>query len=139
MALEMESARWKGFRDTLNPSEQESFDELMDLSRDHASAGGCACNPIVFEPMAMSILLGQQKELTELKGKLKCISNLQEQCGVNDGHAPQANKRFAAESNKTIPQEEASPEEAKPAGSTADPPKTKPAPKNLQRGLFNFG
>ncbi len=74
MALEMEIGRWKPFRENLPPLEQEAFDELMDMCRDHASAGGNACNPIIFEPMAMSILLDQQKKLRKLEATLKEVS-----------------------------------------------------------------
>jgi hypothetical protein len=33
-------------------------------------AAGNACNPILFEPMVMSILLAQQKKMRELEYKL---------------------------------------------------------------------
>ena len=74
IAIEDEIGRWKGFRAGL-PSEEEkqAFDELMDLVRGNAMAGGNACNPILFEPMAMSILLGQQKRIRTLQKKIDAL------------------------------------------------------------------
>ena len=70
-ALEDEIARWKGFKKAL-PSEEdrEAFEEMMDLCRVYASESSNAANPIVFEPMVMSILLGQQKRILALEKKL---------------------------------------------------------------------
>jgi len=71
IALEWEIDNWKGFRNALRREEEvEAFDTLMDMARNHASAGGCATNPILFEPMVMSILLDQQKQIQDLKSKL---------------------------------------------------------------------
>jgi hypothetical protein len=36
-------------------------------------AGGNACNPILFEPTIMSILVAQQKKILELEKKLREI------------------------------------------------------------------
>jgi hypothetical protein len=70
IALEYEIARWKGFRKALKTAEeQEAFDELMDMCRNNVAASGNACNPIIFEPMTMSILLAQQKRLQTLEKK----------------------------------------------------------------------
>ena len=70
LALEGEINRWSGFARALCKLDREAFDELMDISRTYASESSCATNPIVFEPMVMSILLGQQKRLRELEYKL---------------------------------------------------------------------
>jgi hypothetical protein len=74
MALEFEIQRWKSFRNAL-PTEKEraAFDMLMDMCRNNGMASGAACNPIIFEPMVMSILLGQQKKLRELEYKLTAV------------------------------------------------------------------
>jgi hypothetical protein len=76
MALETEIARWRGFGKALRVEEREAFEEVMDACRSYASAGSNATNAIIFEPMAMSILLHLQlkvsrleKELDELKHK----------------------------------------------------------------------
>ena len=70
MALEGEISRWNGFARALRKSDRESFDELMDMCRSFASAGGNATNPILFEPFVISIILGQQKRILALEKKL---------------------------------------------------------------------
>ena len=67
MALEFEIEGWKGFRKALQSEEErEAFDTMMDMCRNNAMASGNACNPILFEPMVMSIILSQSKKLREL-------------------------------------------------------------------------
>ena len=70
MALEMEIARWRGFRKTLPEADKEAFDELMDMCRSLGMASGNACNPILFECMAMSIMLAQENKFGELEYKI---------------------------------------------------------------------
>ncbi len=74
MALEEEISRWSGFARALRRSDREAFDELMDMCRNYASESSCATNPIVFEPMVMSILLGQQVRIQKLESQLKDAS-----------------------------------------------------------------
>ena len=57
MALESEINRWNGFARALRKDDGEAFEELMDMCRSFVSESGNATNPIVFEPMVMSILL----------------------------------------------------------------------------------
>jgi hypothetical protein len=67
MALEWEIDKWRGFRKALaSEEEREAFDELMDMCRKYASESSCATNPIIFEPMVMSIMLAQHNQLREL-------------------------------------------------------------------------
>jgi hypothetical protein len=74
MAVEGEIMRWKKFKDGLgSEDEKRVFDELMDLVRSNASAGSNACNPILFESMTMSILLGQQKRIRSLQRKIDAL------------------------------------------------------------------
>lgn len=70
MALEDEIRRWKGFEKALRTEDREAFEELMDACRNYASAGSNATQPILFEPMIISILLSQQKKITRLEKKL---------------------------------------------------------------------
>ena len=71
MALEFEIDRWKPFRKALQSEEErEAFDMMIDMCRNNAMASGNACNPVIFEPMVMSILLAQQKLLQELEYQL---------------------------------------------------------------------
>ena len=63
MTLEFEIERWKGFANALSKQDREAFEELMYACRNNAMASGNACNPIIFEPMIMSILMYQQKRI----------------------------------------------------------------------------
>jgi hypothetical protein len=70
-ALEDELAKWRSFRNALQTqNEREAFDELIDMCRGNSSASGAACNPIIFEPMIMSILIAQTKKMQELQCQL---------------------------------------------------------------------
>ena len=73
MALEDEIRRWKGFSKTLRTEDREAFEAIMDACRLFASAGSNATQPILFEPMVMSILLFQQKKLRRLEKALDAI------------------------------------------------------------------
>jgi len=74
MALEFEIDRWKDFRNAL-PSDQDRlvFDELMDMCRAHSSAASNATNPVLFEPIVMSILLSQQQRIRQIEEKMARI------------------------------------------------------------------
>ena len=77
MALEEEIDRWKSFRNALaSEKEKVAFDDLMDMCGSNGMAGSAACNPIVLEPMAMYILLAQQKNIRTLEKKLTIITQL---------------------------------------------------------------
>jgi len=71
MALEGEINRWSGFARALRRPDREAFDELMDMCRSYASESSCATNPILFEPMVMSILIGQQVRIDKLERQLE--------------------------------------------------------------------
>lgn len=73
MALEDEIRRWGGFAKALRTEDKEAFEELMDACRSFASAGSNATQPVLFEPMIMSILLFQQKKLAKLEKELNAI------------------------------------------------------------------
>jgi hypothetical protein len=71
IALEGEINRWSGFARALRKPDKEAFDDLMDMCRSYASESSCATNPIIFEPMMMSILLGQQGRIRKLERQLE--------------------------------------------------------------------
>ena len=74
MAIESEIHHWKSFRDALpSDEEKQAFETIMDMCRNHATAGSNACNPILFEPMVMSVLLGQQKMIRTLQRKIDAL------------------------------------------------------------------
>ncbi len=71
MALEGEICRWNGFSRALRKTDREAFEDLMDLCRNFASESSCAADPIIFEPMVMSILLAQQIRIQKLEEQLQ--------------------------------------------------------------------
>ncbi len=73
MALEDEIRRWSGFAKALRSEDKEAFDALMDACRVFASAGSNATQPIIFEPMILSVLLFQQKRLQRLEKELDAL------------------------------------------------------------------
>ena len=73
MALEDEMRRWKGFAKALRAEDREAFEALMDACRLYASAASNATQPILFEPMVMSILLFQQKKIHMLEKALDAV------------------------------------------------------------------
>ena len=73
MALEDEIHRWDGFAKALRSEDRTAFEELMDACRVSASAGSNATQPVIFEPMVMSILLSQQKKLSKLEKELNAL------------------------------------------------------------------
>ncbi len=67
---------WKPFRNALaDEASKEAFDEMMDMCRGNCMASSNACNPILFEPMTMSILLGQQLQMNELKRRIEKLEH----------------------------------------------------------------
>jgi hypothetical protein len=73
MALEDEIHRWSGFEKTLRTEDRQAFEALMDSCRNYASAGSNATNPILFEPIVMSILLSQQIKISRLEKALDAV------------------------------------------------------------------
>ena len=70
MAIEDEIQRWKGFANALRTGDREAFETLMDACRGYASAGGNATQPLLFEPMTMSMLLSLQTQVQKLRKEL---------------------------------------------------------------------
>ena len=83
MALDEEIGRWKGFAQALRSEDREAFEQLMDACRSYASAGSNATRPVMFEPMAMSIMLSQQKKLIKLQKDLDATK--QYSCQPHEG------------------------------------------------------
>jgi hypothetical protein len=73
IALEDEIRRWKGFAKALRSDDKAAFDALIDACRSYASAGSNATQPILFEPMLMSIALFQQKKIQHLEKELDAV------------------------------------------------------------------
>jgi hypothetical protein len=73
MALEDEIRKWNGFTKALRSTDREAFEELMDACRSFASAGSNATQPVIFEPMIMSMLLFQREKLQQLEKELDAV------------------------------------------------------------------
>ena len=74
MAIESEIASWRRFRDGLaSEEERKAFDEVIDMCRVLSSVANRATNPALFEPMIMSVLLGQQKRIRTLQRKIDAL------------------------------------------------------------------
>ena len=70
VALDREFQRWSGFARALRKDDREVFEQLMDICRNYASAGSNSTRPVLFEPMVMSILLHQKKNLNRIEKEL---------------------------------------------------------------------
>ncbi len=53
------------------------------MCRNYASAGGCTTNPIIFEPMVMSILIAQQSRIRQLEKDLAALKPLEPSLSAN--------------------------------------------------------
>lgn len=73
MAIEEEISRWRNFAKALRAEDREAFESLMDACRSYASAGSNATQPILFEPMVLSILVSQQKKIMRLEKALDAV------------------------------------------------------------------
>jgi hypothetical protein len=70
MALEAEIKSWKSFRDALRIDERQLFDDMMELARERASAGGAAVRYVITEAMFMTILFQHHKLIRQLEKML---------------------------------------------------------------------
>ena len=70
IAIEDEIRRWNSFSKALRTEDMEIFEALMDACRNYASDGSNATQPVLFEPMILSILVSQQKQIMRLQKAL---------------------------------------------------------------------
>jgi len=73
LALDAEIQSWNGFLKALRSDDREAFEQILDACRNYASAGSNSTRPVLFEAMAMSILLFQQKKLLKLEKELNAL------------------------------------------------------------------
>ncbi len=73
MALEAEIGNWRSYRRALKKGDRRVFDELMGLTRIHASASGNALRTSPLEAMLLSILIEQQKAIARLREELDSL------------------------------------------------------------------
>jgi hypothetical protein len=67
MALEAEIESWKPFRDALRIDERELFDDLMNLARERASAGGASVRYVITEAMFMTLIFQHYRLIRQLE------------------------------------------------------------------------
>ena len=67
IATEMESNKWKTFRQRLDKEDRKEFDKMFSYSRLFNSAGSNACRPILIHPILMSIVFEHYKQLDVLR------------------------------------------------------------------------
>ncbi|XHH08241.1 MAG: hypothetical protein ACFCUE_11805 [Candidatus Bathyarchaeia archaeon] len=73
IAVENEIQRWNGFARALRSEDKTAFEAVMDACRSYASAASNATQPILFEPMVISILVYQQKTIMRLEKALDAV------------------------------------------------------------------
>ena len=67
IATEIETSKWKPFRQALNKKDRKMFDEMMTYPRLYNSAGSNACRPELIHPILMSIIFEHYKQLEILR------------------------------------------------------------------------
>jgi hypothetical protein len=67
IATEMETSKWKPFRQALSKKDKKIFDEMMSYPRLYNSAGSNACRPQLIHPILMSIIFEHYKQLKKLE------------------------------------------------------------------------
>lgn len=77
IAVENEIQRWNGFARALRSEDRAAFEAVMDACRSYASAASNATQPILFEPMVISILVSQQKTIMRLEKALDAVKQHQ--------------------------------------------------------------
>jgi hypothetical protein len=73
IALDMEKADWKPFRNALDKSERKDFDDMFDIPRLYLSACSNSVQLVPLHPIIMSILFHHYKELTQLLSEVEQI------------------------------------------------------------------
>jgi hypothetical protein len=71
IATEIEKRKWKPFREALDKSERKMFDEMMSYSRLYTVAGVMACKPVLIQPILMSIIFENYKQLKKMESKVR--------------------------------------------------------------------
>ena len=98
IAMEEEIHTWDGFARALRKDDREAFDELMGMCSCFAMASSNAPNPIIFEPMIMSILLAQQERIRKLEKKLGTIKPVKSNSSVT----PELHRKPAQQLTKAL-------------------------------------
>ena len=76
--VEQEIQEWRKFRRGLRKGDQHFLDRLFEKARLHVQAGVYASRPWPFETILISILVEHEKELMELRERLKALEEERE-------------------------------------------------------------
>jgi len=69
--LDREIESWSNYRRGMNVNERIFFDEVMNSARKLADAGSLAARPLISEVLFMSILIDQQRQISELSKEIE--------------------------------------------------------------------
>ena len=67
IATEIETSKWKPFRQALSKKDRKMFDEMMSYPRLYNSVGSNACKPVLLHPILMSIIFEHYKQLDTIQ------------------------------------------------------------------------
>jgi hypothetical protein len=73
LSLDREMASWGAYRRALRKEDQESFDRLFALAKQHMAEAAAAARPIPFDALVMSVLLELQKRVERLEGEVATL------------------------------------------------------------------
>ncbi len=89
IALEMEQAEWKPFRDALDKSDRKKFDDMWDIPRWYVSACSYSVQYVRLHPILMCMVFHHYKRLTEciseveeIEAKLECLAQQEKEIKV---------------------------------------------------------
>src|SRR5215218_6210356 len=90
--LAIEKAEWKPFRNALDKSERNDFDDMFDIPRLYMSACSNSVQLVPLHPIIMSILFHHYKELIQLALEVKQMEEVR----------PNSEKRLAIKEEEGI-------------------------------------
>lgn len=73
LLLESTISGWRQYKRALRPEDRQIFDDMMNKARSHASACSYANRIDPMESIFMSIILELQKEVEDLKQRVRSI------------------------------------------------------------------
>jgi hypothetical protein len=75
LALEMEKADWKPFRNALSKTERKEFDDMFDIPKLYISACSNSVQLVPLQPIIISILFHHYKDLTQCMSEIEQIQS----------------------------------------------------------------
>src|ERR671915_1805369 len=100
IALEMEQAEWKPFRNALDKSDRKKFDDMWDIPRWYISACSNSVQYVRFHPILMSILLHDYKDLTQFISEVERIEAIVNNSKKKEGWRQQLTVKKKEEEGK---------------------------------------